>query len=351
MSRQKGHVAAENLFRVIVGQFLARPMHARNDVVQFERLALGLMEKLDPEAIVVEARQLCVHSQTPHTIISKLCEMGGRSALIALEFAPSISIPSDELLRRAERGSCEEAAAVARRVDVDHAVISALASRSEVEILRAIAGNRRIWLDPAILGVLTEAGRDDLWLGRILLDRSDRVLDREPLFLAASHMERAAIILEATKNAYVDPVIDGVPIAPQVQIANTLECASLAGGAESAAHILAEALNCGKGRALAILMDKSGEALALTLAALGVREEGAIRVLLRNDPRIVHDVARVRSLVGLMRFIPLRAAKHIVASMTGAKHAATAPLGRNPIYDAVRPIHPSSAISRLVSVA
>jgi uncharacterized protein (DUF2336 family) len=349
MLRQKGHGAGQSLFRVIVDQFLAREMHPERDVAQFERLALGLMERLDTETIATVARQLCVHPETPRSIVVKLYEMGGRTALIALEFAPKIS--SDDLLVRAAHGASEEAVAIARRIDLDHGIISALASRREVEILWSLAANRRAFFDPVTLCALTLAGRDDLRLGRILLDRGESALDIEPLFLAANHMERAAIILEATKSAFVDSAADAAPKASGAAIAKALERAALAGGLEAAADVLTDALDCGRSLALAILADKSGEALALALVVFGVSEEAAIRVLLRADSRIVYDVARVRSLVGLMRFIPLHAAKRIVASMTGTMYVRKEPPCRSPISDVANPSYSSGVISRLASVA
>jgi uncharacterized protein (DUF2336 family) len=304
-----------SLFRVIVEQFVARRMHARSDVLQFERLALGLMDGLDAETIAAVVQPLCVHPETPGSIIAKLFDIGGRCALIAFEFAPNI--PSRDLLARAEHGAVEEATAIARRADLDRTVVAMLASRREAEILQSLAANRNARLDRATLRSLTHAARDNLRLGRILLDRDEAGLDPEPLFLAATHLERAAIVLEATKSAFVDPVPESTPRAPGETIAKNLEFAARREGLDAAAEVLAEALDCRRSRARAILTDKSGEALALALVVLGVSEEGAIRVFLRADPQIAHDVARVRSLVGLMRFIPPRAARRIVASMTG----------------------------------
>jgi uncharacterized protein (DUF2336 family) len=321
-----------SLFRVIVDQFVARRMHARSDILQFERLALGLMEGLDAETVASVAQSLCVHPETPRSIISKLFDMGGRCALIAFEFAPDLS--SRDLLARAEHGAVEEAAAIARRSDLDRSVIAMLASRRESEILRSLAANKNARLDPATLRTLTQAARDDLRLGRILLDRDEAGLDPEPLFLAATHMERAAIMLEATKSAFVDPAPMSAPRASGAAIAKELENAARMHGLEAAAETLAEALDCRKSRARAILSDKSGEALALALVVLGVNEEGAIRVFLRADPQIAHDVARVRSLVGLMRFIPQRAARRIVASITGAMRMEREPQRRNLFPDA-----------------
>jgi uncharacterized protein (DUF2336 family) len=323
-----------SLFRVIVEQFVARRMHARSEVLQFERLILGLMDSLDAEAVASVAQPLCAHPETPESVITKLFDIGGRCALIAFEFAPNV--PSRDLLARAEHGGVEEAVAIARRPDLDRAVVATLASRREAEILESLAANRTARLDRATLRGLTQAARDNLRLGRILLDRNEPGLDPEPLFLAATHLERAAIMLEATKSAFVDPVPESAPRAPGETVARNLELAARREGLDAAAEVLAEALDCRRSRARAILADKSGEALALALVVLGISEENAIRVFLRADPQIAHDVARVRSLVGLMRFIPSRAARRIVASMTGTLRAERETQRRNLFPDGAK---------------
>jgi len=304
-----------SLLRVIVDQFVARQIHSRSDLLQFERLALDLMNGLEPDVVATVAHPLCVHPETPRSVIAKLFEIGGPCALAVLEFAPDL--PARDLLARAEHGAVDEASAIARRSDLDRTTVAMLASRREAEILRSLAANKTARLDPATLRALTQSARDDLRLARILLDRNEAGLDPEPLFLAATHMERAAIMLEATKSAFVDPAPVSPPRASGAAIAKKLETAARSEGLDSAAEALAEALDCRKSRARAILLDETGEALALALVVLGVDEEGAIRVFLRADPRIAHDVERVRSLVGLIRFIPPRAARRIVCAITG----------------------------------
>jgi uncharacterized protein (DUF2336 family) len=333
-----------SLLRVIVDQFVARQIHSRSDLLQFERLALDLMDGLEPDVVAAVAHALCVHPETPQSVIAKLFELGGRCALLALEFAPDA--PTRNLLAKAEHGALEEAAAIARRRNLDRTAIALLASRREPEILRALAANRDARLDPATLRALTQAARDDLQLGRLLLDRNEAGLDPEPLFLAANHMERAAIVLEATKSAFVDPA----PVSPASDsgeaIAKRLENAARREGLDAAAETLAEALDCRRSRARAIFTDESGEALALALVVLGIGEEGAIRVFLRADPRIAHDVERVRSLVGLMRFIPPRAARRIVSSIIGAARGERDPQRRNLFAEAAKS---SNGASRLTA--
>lgn len=324
-----------SLLRVIVDQFVARQIHTRSDLLQFERLAVDLMDGLGAEAVAPIAPTLCLHPETPRNVVEKLFAMGGPCTLAVLEFAPDI--PPRELLAKCEHGAVEEAAAISRRPDLDRPAIAALASRKEAEILHALAANRNARLDPATLRNLTQTARDDLRLGRILLDRNEAGLDLEPLFLAATHMERAAIMLEATKSAFVDPAPLSQPRESGAAFAKALEEAARRKDMDAAAQTLADALECRKNRARAILSDDSGEALALALVVLGVDEESAIRVFLRADPRIAHDVERVRSLVGLMRFIPPRAARRIISSIIGAQRGERESQRRNLFADGAKP--------------
>jgi uncharacterized protein (DUF2336 family) len=323
-----------SLLGVIVDQFVARQIHNRSDLLQFERLAIDLMDGLAADVVAPFAPTLCLHPDTPASVVEKLFAIGGPCALAVLELAPNI--PPRELLAKCEHGAAEEAAAIARRTDLDRAAIAALASRKETEILHALAANRNARLDPATLRNLTQTARDDLRLGRILLDRNEAGLDPEPLFLAATHLERAAIMLEATKSAFVDQAPLSPPRESGAAIAKALEETARRKDMDAAAQTLAEALDCRKSRARALLLDDSGEALALALVVLGVDEESAIRVFLRADPRIAHDVERVRSLVGLMRFIPPRAARRIISSIIGAQRSERESQRRNLFADGAK---------------
>jgi uncharacterized protein (DUF2336 family) len=320
-----------SLFRVIVDQFLSRSTHPPSDIVQFERLALGLMEGLDAETIAPVAQLLCLHLETPESVTGRLLDKGGECARIAFEFARNVA--AADLLATAEYGPVEFAAAIARRADLGRTVVSALVSRPEAEVLRSLAANKDARLDRAVLRVLVLAGRDDLTLGRLLLDRRESHLDIEPLFLAATRIERAAIMLEATRCALMDQAPDGAVRTGGGALAAALEGAALAHDREGAAEVIADALDCRKSRARTILSDQSGEALALVFLVLGIGEEAAARLLSCADPRISSDAGCVRSLVALMRFIPLRAAKRIVTSMTGAARTEREPPRRHPHYD------------------
>jgi uncharacterized protein (DUF2336 family) len=337
--RQKSNVA---LFKAIVDQFVARPLHPSGDIEQFETLASGFIDMLDADGAGECALALCRHPETPASVVAKLLDKGGRAARVAFEFAPTIH---PGLARAtAEHGPAEFAAAIARRPGLERKIVTALASRGESEVLCALAANRRSHLHHAARRALVQAGRDDLALARILLDRKDLSLDPEPLFLAADACERSLVIVEASARALAASGPENLSRPPQA-VAEAIAACALARDLDALEDVLAEALDCRKARARAILADPGGEALALALLVLGASEDDAIRIFLGAE-REAPNVERVRSLVSLMRSTPPRAAQRLVAAMTGSirqekdqarrAEAPGAPLGRSQTVEALR---------------
>jgi uncharacterized protein (DUF2336 family) len=318
------------LLRAIVEQFVSRPLHPASDVEQFERLALGLIDALDAEDVAGAAGDLCLHPETPASIVARLFDKGGGCARAAFEFAPHAG--RADLLATAEYGPEELAAAIARRADLDRETVGMLAARGEGAVLRALAGNAQARLDYPARRALALAGRDDLDLGRILLDRADLDIDPETLFLAATRAERAAIMLEACRCVLADGGPDSAPRAAAAFVAR-LEALAMARDRDAMIAALADALDCRKSRVRAIVADAGGEALALAFVALGVGAEPATRIFLCADPCIAHDHARVRSLLALMRSTPRRAAARIVAAVTGSSRHEREPGRRQPGRD------------------
>jgi len=302
------------MLRVIVEQFGERTTHPRSDVEQFERLAHGLIDMLDAESVAGVARPLCLHPETPPSLIARLFEKGGACARVAFEFAPNA--PARDLIATAEHGSTELAAAIARRADLDRDVVAALASRGEPEVLRALAANPTPRLDPAVRHALLVAARDDLALARLLLDRVDLDVDARPLFLAARRDERVAILLGESRDVLAAATADAP--CPDPAFALRLERLALARDRDGMAAVLADALDCRKSRARAIVLDEGGEPLALALLALGVGLDAATRVFICLEPAIAHDPNRVRALRAIMRSTPPRAAARVVAAIAGS---------------------------------
>lgn len=303
-----------SLLRAIVGQFVERPTHPISDIKQFEQLALGLIDIVDAESAAQVTRPLCFHAETPPMIFSRLLQKGGACAELAVEFSPTL--PRAETLSAAQQGAPALACALARRKDLDREAVEALAQRSEHDVLRALAANWSAHLDAAARRALMQAARDDIALARILLDRDDRAIEPEALFLAASRLERTGIILNACRRALSNGLSE--TIRADMIFVLRLENTAARRDRDAMAALLAEALECRKERARAIVSDSGGEALALALAALGVDPEASVRIFLCADPAISHDTDRVRALVALVRSTPQRAAMQIVSAIAGA---------------------------------
>ncbi|QGM98371.1 DUF2336 domain-containing protein [Methylocystis parvus] len=314
LEKSQRRIVDASLLRAIVDQFVARPTHPVSDIRQFERLALGLIDIVDVESAAKAARPLCFHPETPEPIFSRLFEKGGACAALVAEFAPNA--PRGDLIALAIASDGPLLSAVARRKDLDHEIVDALAQRAEPEALRALAANWSAHLDQAARRALLHAARDDLTLARILLDRDDRAIDPETLFLAATRLERTGIILNACRRALSGGLAE--LCRAEAVFTRRLEGAAVRRDRDAMAALLADALECRKERARAVVSDSQGEALALALAALGVDPDAATRIFLCADPAISHDTDRVRSLVALVRSTPQRAALQIVASVTGA---------------------------------
>lgn len=303
------------LLRAIVDQFVERTMHPVADIKQFEQLAIGMIDLVDAGAVARIMRPLCFHPETPQAIFDRLFARGGPCAELALQFSPSVA--RADLVIAAQHRDSAFACAVARRSDLDREIVEVLIQRADAAPLRALAANAAAHLDASVRRALTTAARDDMTLARVLLDRDDGGADCEALFLAATRHERMNIILNACRRALAAGQVEAHSADPG--LVSRLEAAAVRNDRAEMAGIFADAFECRKERARAILADTQGEPLALALAALGLDPDAATRIFLCADSAIAHDTDRVRSLVALVRSTPQRAAAQIIGSITGAK--------------------------------
>lgn len=306
------------LLRAVVRQFLALDYHSVEEIEQFERLTLGLIDLAGEDDLLGLVEGLCRHPDTPASIDARILDKSRRCALLALEF--SERIVELDLLATAEQGAVDYAIAIAKRPHLPREVVAALVSRAETLVLHALALNPSVYFDQQSLRALTQAARDDRALARILLDRDDLDIDPQPLFLAARSTERAAILLQACHAVLSEGAVEAAQRASGTVI-EALEHGARCGDFEAIVAVIAEALDCRKGRVRAIVSDEGGEALALTLLSLGVDNDCAVRLFLRCGASIAHDIEKVRRLIALMRSTPLRAAHRLVGAMTGASRA------------------------------
>jgi len=300
----------ESLLETIVAQFVAREAHPAPDIRQFEELALGLIDRVEAAAALRLTTPLCGHPDTPPGILSRRRELAGG------------------------RGKSEPETNASEPPPWRDAVASRLSAR-DLSILRERAADLTVKFDPAACAALVRAARDDRALARILLDRDDLDIDPAPLFLAATRLERLAIVLEACRAAVVGGCGAAIPADPS--FVARFERAAINRDRAAMAAMVADALECNPVRARDIVDDRSGEALALLLVTLGFDVASGARIFLCSDRAISHNAQRVQKLMALMRATPQAAAAAVVAAITGETRHSVATPRRTPARDESRP--------------
>jgi uncharacterized protein (DUF2336 family) len=301
------------LLRVATDRFVNEPVHGRESIAQFEKEALPLLLNCDPHTRLIVARKLAPLLAATAALLETILVAGGEAALILLERA--VSIDRGRLIAAA-RGEAVEAAAVARRTDLDKELIRLLAERPEPAVAFALADNVSAAIPADVFAFLAGRAARDEKLARALLARTAPPLDQAALFLYASSPQRAAMLLAAQR----------------AEMARTAAPAWL-GGAEAAAKLerqalarqpaqfvatLAEALGCAPDLAERIVAEPSGEPLAVALAALGAAEDATMRVLLLGDA-VNLDYKRLGALTRLKDALHPAAARRIIAAIVGTE--------------------------------
>ena len=300
------------LLRVITDQFVAKAHHPASDVRQYEELALQLIPETDVASAAGVAKRLGGHPDAPASVIDKLLDKAPDCA--AAIFASGASVDRLKLIERAEWGSLEEAIAIAGRQNLDAKTAAALARRQESEVLCALAANDTAPFDAHTLSFLLQRGRTDRALGQVLLSRADLSIDKSPLFLLANSQQRADMLAAARR---LEPGIrGGTERAPQRDL-NALADLAAAQKWGLFAIEFAMRLGCDPRGVQEIIRDKSGEPLAVALAALGMEPADAARIFLSSEPDISHSVDRIRMLTRVTSELSVNAARRLLSAMLG----------------------------------
>jgi uncharacterized protein (DUF2336 family) len=311
------------LLRVVTNQFVSKRQHPVADIRQYEELALQLIPQADIPSAVVVAKHLGAHPEAPPRVIEKLLDKAPEVA--AALFATPIKIDGGKLAERAEWGSVAEALAIAGRSNLDARTVAGLARRQETEVLCALAANKDAPLDAPATSFLLQRGRTDRELGYVLLARTDLAIDKSVLFLLANAQQRADMLAAGCNADH--GARGGHKRVPQRDLDSLADLAAAQKWGLFAIE-LAMRLGCDPRGVQEIIRDKSGEALAVGLAALGMQPADAVRIFLSSEPGIAHSVDRIRMLTRIASDLSVNAARHLLSAMLGQSLASDAPRHR-----------------------
>ncbi len=311
--------AADRLLwlRVATDYFLAGPFQPRAHDAEFTAaLSQGLQDADDATRHAV-ARKLAPCAEAVD-VLAAIESLGGEAALHVLHCASAL--PRERLLAAAA-GDKARACAVARRGDLDAELVGVLAEHDEIEVLLALTRNPRAAIDRRLFTALARRARlrfevADRRLADALLDRGPAGLEHAALFLEASSSRRAEIVIAAQRAALAGPRTR-VRRRETLEAIARLERFALGAEAERFAAALAEALECSREFAEKIADDRTGEPLAIALAALGAPHDVTVRVLTSRDLQDGADYRRVGALARLKDALNPAAAELVVAAMIG----------------------------------
>ena len=240
--------------------------------------------------------------------------------------------------------------AVARRADLDNALIARLVEREEIEVALALASNRRAPIDASRFAALARRAKarieaaGDRRLADALLERTPATIEQAALFFEADALHRGRIVAAAQRATLGrrDPAFDGGEAA---RVAARLEQDAMAGDWPRFEAELAEAFGCPPAFAARIAGDASGEPLAVALAALYAPNDATVRILAARDLLDGGEYRRIAALARLKDALSPAAARLTMAAMIGAPQPT--PTRQRPQYDATAAATPSRPVAAI----
>ena len=331
--------------RVATDHFITREMHTRDDLDRFTRAITKLLDQVDGATRLMIAQKLSACWTTPEAVLEHIVRLDGPAANHVLQHARGLPIAA---LSQAAQGSSAKAILIALRVDLNRQTVMLLAQRHDAPVLEALASNQAAPLDAETFSVLAEHGGKNKKVAAALLARAPMGREHAALFLHADSAQRRAILLDAARadlgrvNSPIAPALDAESLAQleHLAIARQIDLFELG---------VSEALGCDLPIAEAIVRDRSGEPLALALAALGAPDDMALRILVASDIHYGVEASRVAALSRLRDAMSMAAAQRVVAAITG-KHSTKRTSYRS-VFDATANAAPGRAQAAALSPA
>ena len=323
IAREQGLDMKPILLRVLTDLYVAADHHTPDEVVQFQDIAGTLAGQVDRDSALIAACKLAGYPGTPVAVGEAFVARGDDAARIIL--ADADWLPRTIVLAQAATGDRVLAAAVAARTDVDAPLARLLLARRDPLIDTTLAANTAVSLADDVKQELLLRACDEDAIAAALLSRSDLAgPDRAVLFLRADKAGRRAIIDEMEMVALTSGRSRQTRAAPP-EIATGLETAAISGDESAFVSLLALGLGSHPAKVRRLVEDRSGEALAVALVALGISDEVLTRIFMFRDPLIGHSTQKLFGLIDLARRVSWAAAHMITTALLGLAPRETRP--------------------------
>lgn len=325
--------------RVATDHFVTRDMHTQDQLLRFGHSAIKFLGIVDGATRLIVAKKLSLCASTPEAVLERIVDLGGPAAHHVLQCARGL--PRSTLTEAAQSATLP-ATLVALREDLDRGLVALLAQRADEATLSALAGNLAAPLDAPTFAALAGLAHRKRDVALALLARQPVGMRHAALFLHADAAQRRAILVDAQRAALGRAEAPARPALDQESLAQ-LEHLSIARQVDLFELGLSEALGCDLAIGEAIVRERSGEPLAVALAALGAPEDMAMRILISNEVHAGVDAPRIAALARLRDVCTQGAAQRVMAAVAGASQARRA--AYRPVLDATAAAAPGRTLA------
>jgi uncharacterized protein (DUF2336 family) len=316
-----GHDARSTLLRVATDLFVDVPAGLTlSDIERYADLALPLLAVADASTRLAVAARLSVFPDAPPRVMERLL-MDDDPHIIDEVIRKSCQINRDELLRLCLGGRERHVVAVAKRHDLDAALVRILAQRRSSLVIKTLIENINVPLAADVTRLLVERAGRESFLAPLLLRRTDV----PSLWLAALYTQGDADArARLRKRVGEESGPPELPIPPDSFA--RLHAAAIARDKMALSAALARMLRLDPAGMPSIMQDETGELLALALLAAGC-EPTSIADIMRfaAAEAVCHAESTIAAALEVAITTPRKSARRIVSAVAD-EHPSPAPL-------------------------
>lgn len=316
LASEHGLDVRATVLRVATDLFCQTRLHSPADVSRYTDLALALLEYVDADTRKSVAQKLAQVPHAPERLLRQLLDDKDVTVTTAI-LSESKALSRENFSGFLSECGPAEAAAIARRNDIDIQTIRLLAGHPHLLVVETLIENTALRLDPTTVRLLVDRLRDRPAFARLLLARPDIAPEQlTPLYLDALPEMRAR--MRDALEARLPPTSASVPL----DAVSELNDAVIAAEPERVGASLCRALRLDPAGITRILNDPTGEVFVLALAAAGIKRAPAVRLLLIAAVAEVRlSVERIHAAADIHELTSRRVAREIVAAVTGERRA------------------------------
>ena len=337
LSRTPGLDVRPTLLRVLTDLFVDARQRSDDDLERYAELAGHLIDQVDDETRLVVAGKLGPCAFAPRSVLNKLIAAEPGVAARVIEVSPLMT--REDLWTLATDGGPLTSAAIASRPDLDGELIRFLARKGIPAVAEALARNLPVDMDRETIALLSPLAATTPSLAELLAAREGVKAEwLAPIFLELDEAVRSTVL---TAFSEVDQAKRPVPrealiLAPKL-VLDALESAALSRDLEALGGGIAQLFGMNADTAMRIVADQGGEALTVTLIAIGVPLDQAIRILMFANNAAGASFEQMRRLVRLVETLPRNAATRL-ARLFSETLTETPPVRHEPIFVETQPV-------------